>query len=253
MAFGVREFELALLHRMRDVNAEKVEETLGLIGASRAELREAHAHWTRLAHAPRAPKGAAALRMALGPPPYRGRRAAGSLTCDVLRWPLPTWPGLAYEALAAPVASCGTSGSSGPPAPPRRPSPTWSPGGASWATSARASPTPCRSTARPRTTGRSISATTAGRIAPASCTGSSSAWNERPHACSEARPASGPAGTTGPRSSRGCEDREDLGGGRAPSAEGARPIGNAASAPASRSWGTPHGRGGREPGPVGRG
>ncbi|GAA2832120.1 hypothetical protein GCM10020220_021290 [Nonomuraea rubra] len=102
MGFGVREFELALLHRMRDVNAEKVEETLGLLGASRAELREAHAHWTRLAHAPRAPKGAAALRRALGPPPHRGRRPAGSLTCDVLRWPLPTWPGLAYEALVGP-------------------------------------------------------------------------------------------------------------------------------------------------------
>ncbi|MGR6920876.1 hypothetical protein ACU635_42125 [[Actinomadura] parvosata] len=102
MAFGVREFELALMHRMRDVNAQKVEEALGRAGASRAELREAHAHWTRLAHAPRAPKGAAALRMALGPPPFRGRRPAGSLTCDVLRWPLPSWPGLEYEALVGP-------------------------------------------------------------------------------------------------------------------------------------------------------
>ncbi|TYB65469.1 hypothetical protein FXF51_19900 [Nonomuraea sp. PA05] len=102
MAFGVREFELTLMHRMRDVNAEQVEETLDRIGATRAELREAHAHWTRLAHAPRAPKGAGALRMALGPPAHRGRRPAGSLTCDVLRWTLPTWPGLAYEALVGP-------------------------------------------------------------------------------------------------------------------------------------------------------
>ncbi|MCF6475136.1 hypothetical protein FAF44_43220 [Nonomuraea sp. MG754425] len=102
MAFGVREFELTLMHRMRDVNAAKVEEALGRMHASRAELREAHARWTRLAHAPRAPKGAAALRMALGPPPHRGRRPAGSLTCDVLRWPLPSWPGLAFEALLGP-------------------------------------------------------------------------------------------------------------------------------------------------------
>ncbi|SPL89185.1 unnamed protein product [[Actinomadura] parvosata subsp. kistnae] len=102
MAFGVREFELALMRRMRDVNAQKVEEALGRAGASRAELREAHAHWTRLSHAPRAPKGAAALRMALGPPPFRGLRPAGSLTCDVLRWPLPSWPGLEYEALVGP-------------------------------------------------------------------------------------------------------------------------------------------------------
>ncbi|MFB4274348.1 MULTISPECIES: hypothetical protein [unclassified Nonomuraea] len=102
MAFGVREFELALMHRMRDLNPARVEEALRDMGASRAELREAHAHWTRLAHAPRAPKGAAALRMALGPAPYRGRRPAGSLTCDVLRWPLPSWPGLEFEALVGP-------------------------------------------------------------------------------------------------------------------------------------------------------
>ncbi|MEV5500524.1 hypothetical protein AB0M50_34490 [Nonomuraea fuscirosea] len=102
MAFRVREFELALMHRMQDLNAGKVEEALHGMGASRAELRAAHAHWTRLAHAPRAPKGAAALRMALGAPPYRESRPAGSLTCDVLRWPLPSWPGLAFEALLGP-------------------------------------------------------------------------------------------------------------------------------------------------------
>ncbi|MET8867618.1 hypothetical protein ABZW11_32200 [Nonomuraea sp. NPDC004580] len=102
MRFGVREFELALMHRMRDLNPGRVEEALRDMGASRAEVRAAHAHWTRLAHAPRAPKGAAALRMALGPAPYRGSRPAGSLTCDVLRWPLPSWPGLMYEALLGP-------------------------------------------------------------------------------------------------------------------------------------------------------
>ncbi|MEV0612559.1 hypothetical protein AB0I81_04475 [Nonomuraea sp. NPDC050404] len=99
MAFGVVEFELALLHRMRDVNAAKVEEALEARGASRTELREAHAHWTRLTHVRR---GVSALRVALGPPPHRARRPAGSLTCDVLRWPLPTWPGLEYEALLGP-------------------------------------------------------------------------------------------------------------------------------------------------------
>ncbi|GAA3644298.1 hypothetical protein GCM10022224_003510 [Nonomuraea antimicrobica] len=102
MGFGVREFELALMHRMRDLNPARVEQALHAMDASRAELRDAHTRWTRLAHAPRAPKGAAALRMALGPAPYRGSRPAGSLTCDVLRWPLPSWPGLEYEALLGP-------------------------------------------------------------------------------------------------------------------------------------------------------
>ncbi len=95
----MREFELALLHRMRDVNPDRVAEALAAMGASRGEQREAHAHWTRLVHV-RKPAGA--LRLALGPAPHRGRRPAGSLTCDVLRWPLPSWPGLAYEALFGP-------------------------------------------------------------------------------------------------------------------------------------------------------
>ncbi|SEG96764.1 hypothetical protein SAMN05444920_11081 [Nonomuraea solani] len=102
MGFGVREFELTLMHRMRDLNAAKVEEALDGMGATRAELRAAHAHWTRLAHAPRGPKGAAALRMALGPPACRERRPVGSLTCDVLRWVLPSWPELEFEALVGP-------------------------------------------------------------------------------------------------------------------------------------------------------
>lgn len=102
MGYGVREFELTLMHRMRDVNPGRVEDALREMGASRAELRAAHAHWTRLAHAPRAPKGLAALRMALGPPVHRGERQAGSLTCQVLQWTLPTWPELRFEALAGP-------------------------------------------------------------------------------------------------------------------------------------------------------
>ncbi|MFG1943879.1 hypothetical protein [Nonomuraea sp. NPDC048826] len=102
MRYGVREFELTLMHRMRDVNAGRVEEALRAMGATRAELRAAHAHWTRLAHAGRAPKGLAALRSALGPPVHRGERRSGSLTCEVACWTLPSWPELEFEALAGP-------------------------------------------------------------------------------------------------------------------------------------------------------
>ncbi|MFC7587006.1 hypothetical protein ACFQYP_27255 [Nonomuraea antimicrobica] len=52
MGFGVREFELALMHRMRDLNPARVEQALHAMDASRAELRDAHTRWTRLAHAP---------------------------------------------------------------------------------------------------------------------------------------------------------------------------------------------------------
>ncbi|MEV0390632.1 hypothetical protein [Nonomuraea sp. NPDC050643] len=99
MVFGVREFELALMHRMRDLNAERVEQALDGMGATRAELRAAHTHWTRMTYAM---KGATALRRALGPPAHRGRAPVGSLTCDVLRWVLPSWPGLQFEALLGP-------------------------------------------------------------------------------------------------------------------------------------------------------
>lgn len=102
MGFGVRQFELALMHRMRDLNPARVEDAIEAMGASRAELRAAHTQWTRMAYSGRAPKGRAALRMALGPPSYRGAQPFGSLTCEVSRWVLPSWPGLAFEVLAGP-------------------------------------------------------------------------------------------------------------------------------------------------------
>ncbi|GGO66949.1 hypothetical protein GCM10012289_22270 [Nonomuraea cavernae] len=102
MGFGVRQFELTLMHRMRDLNAERVEDALGDMGASRAEVRAAHARWTRRAWSARAPKGRAALRTALGPPAYEGTRPIGSVTCRVARWALPSWPGLEFELLSGP-------------------------------------------------------------------------------------------------------------------------------------------------------
>lgn len=99
MEFGVRQFELALMHRMRDLNAARVEAALETVGASRAELRAAHTQWTRMIHSR---KGPAPLRAALGPPSHRGPQPFGSLTCEVLRWTLPSWPELAYEVLLGP-------------------------------------------------------------------------------------------------------------------------------------------------------
>jgi hypothetical protein len=99
MEFGVRQFELALMYRMRDLNTERVAAGVEAMGASRAELRAAHTQWTRMIHVR---KGAAPLRAALGPPAHRGPQPFGSLTCEVLRWALPSWPGLEYEALLGP-------------------------------------------------------------------------------------------------------------------------------------------------------
>ncbi|MFI6602172.1 hypothetical protein ACIBHX_38480 [Nonomuraea sp. NPDC050536] len=102
MGFGVRQFELTLMHRMRDLNPERVEDALAEMRATRAELRAAHSLWTRMSYSRSAPKGVSALRMALGPPTYRGAKPAGSLTCELARWHLPSWPGLEFEALLGP-------------------------------------------------------------------------------------------------------------------------------------------------------
>lgn len=102
MRFGTRQFELTLMHRMRDLNAERVEQALADMRASRAELRAAHTQWTQMAYSARAPKGLAVYRMALGPASYEGERPIGSLTCQAVRWALPYWPELEFEVLLGP-------------------------------------------------------------------------------------------------------------------------------------------------------
>ncbi|WP_327582557.1 hypothetical protein OHA25_42490 [Nonomuraea sp. NBC_00507] len=102
MRFGVRQFELALMQRMRDLEAAKVDDALKDMGATRAELRAAHTQWTAMAHSGRAPKGRSLFRMALGPPAYEGVHQVGSLTCDVAHWKLPSWPELRFEVLLGP-------------------------------------------------------------------------------------------------------------------------------------------------------
>lgn len=98
VTFGPRQFQLALMHRMRDVNAARVEEALQELAASAAEVRAAHHRWTRMSHG----SGLRALRGVLGTPAGEGSRRFGALTCRVARWVLPYWPELEFEALAGP-------------------------------------------------------------------------------------------------------------------------------------------------------
>jgi hypothetical protein len=102
VTFGVRQFQLTLMHRMRDLNAERVEDALREVGADRAEIRAAHRLWMKMAYSRTAPKGMAAFRMALGPPLVEGPRAFGDLTGAVARWRLPYWPELEFEVLTGP-------------------------------------------------------------------------------------------------------------------------------------------------------
>ena len=102
---GTRWFSLVLMHRMRDINTRKVEETLAAIGVRRAELRAAHTQWAQMAYAINAPKGAEALRVVLGPPASSAHRTFGDLHCRIQCWKLPLWPDLTLEVLLAPDRS----------------------------------------------------------------------------------------------------------------------------------------------------
>ncbi len=99
---GARWFSLVLMHRMRDVNKVKVEDTLAAIGITRAELHAAHTQWAQMAYSINAPQGAEALRVALGPPALSAHKPFGDLNCRVECWILPMWPDLTLEALLAP-------------------------------------------------------------------------------------------------------------------------------------------------------
>ncbi len=99
MGFGVRQFELVLMHRMRDFNAARVERALAEMGADRAEIRAAHRLWTKMAHSRTAPKGFAVFRMALGPPHREGTVRLGDVLCTAARWSLPHWPELELEVM----------------------------------------------------------------------------------------------------------------------------------------------------------
>ncbi|NUT42044.1 MAG: hypothetical protein HOV86_18885 [Thermoactinospora sp.] len=99
MTYGVRQFQLTLMHRMRDLNSDRVQQALTDLRASRAEEGAAHSQWTRRTYYA---KGLSPYRSALGEPSYRGEHSLGAVTCDVVRWALPYWPGLEFEVMVGP-------------------------------------------------------------------------------------------------------------------------------------------------------
>jgi hypothetical protein len=100
--FGPLEFQLMLLRRMADHRPELVEEALRTLGASRADLREAHRRWQAWLHSRTFPRGERRHRAVLGPPETELTRAVGDLRCRALLWPVPLWPELRFEVLCAP-------------------------------------------------------------------------------------------------------------------------------------------------------
>ncbi|MFC4609863.1 hypothetical protein ACFO9E_18905 [Streptomyces maoxianensis] len=99
--FGPRDFQLVLLRRMADHQPGPVEDARHELGASLAEMREANRRWQAMVRSPRSRGALARYRSALGEPEQVVRRRIGDLECDALLWPVPLWPDLRFEVLAA--------------------------------------------------------------------------------------------------------------------------------------------------------
>lgn len=100
--FTALDFQLVLLRRMADHNPDLVDGARRDLGVSVAEMREANRRWQAMARSPRSRGAASRYRSVLGAPETAARRTIGDLECEALRWPVPLWPDLRFEALLAP-------------------------------------------------------------------------------------------------------------------------------------------------------
>ncbi|MFE2150909.1 hypothetical protein ACFXAO_12845 [Streptomyces lavendulae] len=101
-SFGPAAFQLVLLRRMADFQPDLAEEARLRLGATLAGQREANRRWQAMVRSPRSRGALARYRSVLGPPESAERRRIGDLECEALLWPVPLWPGLRFEVLAAP-------------------------------------------------------------------------------------------------------------------------------------------------------
>ncbi|MDQ0786826.1 hypothetical protein [Streptomyces sp. B3I8] len=100
--FTPLDFQLVLLRRMADHNPDLVERARHELGVSVAGMREANRRWQAMVRGPRSRGAAARLRSVLGAPETAAARRVGDLDCEALRWPVPLWPDLRFEALVGP-------------------------------------------------------------------------------------------------------------------------------------------------------
>ncbi|MDJ0383896.1 hypothetical protein [Streptomyces sp. G-G2] len=100
--FGPEAFQLVLLRRMSDFQPDLADQARIRLGASLAEQREANRRWQAMVRSPRTRGALARYRSVLGPAESVARREIGDLECEALLWPVPLWPDLRFEVLAAP-------------------------------------------------------------------------------------------------------------------------------------------------------
>jgi len=99
--FTIIDFQLVLLRRMADHNPELAEDARRELGASVAQMREANRRFQARRHARGRTTRSFYLSL-LGAPEQTVTRRIGDLTCDALRWRVPLWPDLRFEALVGP-------------------------------------------------------------------------------------------------------------------------------------------------------
>ncbi|MDI5961560.1 hypothetical protein POF50_002055 [Streptomyces sp. SL13] len=100
--FGPAGLQLVLLRRMADHQADLVRDALRELGTDRDAMRRANRHWQATLRARGFPQGERRLWMLLGAPSQQADQRLGDVTCRALRWPVPLWPGLRFEALVGP-------------------------------------------------------------------------------------------------------------------------------------------------------
>lgn len=101
-SFDALDFQLVLLRRMADHNADLVEDARHELGVSVADMREANRRWQAMTRSARSRGAASRYRSVLGTPESSVRRRIGDLECEALLWPVPLWPDLRFEVLLAP-------------------------------------------------------------------------------------------------------------------------------------------------------
>ncbi|MGW0187728.1 hypothetical protein ACWDV7_18440 [Streptomyces sp. NPDC003362] len=97
--FTPLDFQLVLLRRMADHNADLVADARRALGVSLTDMREANKRWQAMLRSPRARSAAGRYRSVLGTPESRTPRRIGDLECEAWRWPVPLWPDLRFEVL----------------------------------------------------------------------------------------------------------------------------------------------------------
>lgn len=91
---------MVLLRRMADYRPELVEDALRSLGVDRTAMREANRRWQAMVRSRGGPHGVRRYRAVLGEPESVVRRRVGDLSCEALRWGVPLWPTLRFEAVA---------------------------------------------------------------------------------------------------------------------------------------------------------